>query len=149
MIVNCSNNLAVLVSSPTVISLVFDIQLDARLLPRTSTSFSARGLRGMDTAGASTNISTLVTTVLLTTVGLALLRRALNLPRIKIIVSPLRSVLPQLSPEQVAQLEYPPDIFPGARDVASPVSIIAFSCPNKLCLSHSNSTALVWLDPCL
>ncbi len=39
-----------------------------------------------------------------------------------IVRSPLRTVLPTLSPEEFAKLEYKPDNFPGARDVETPVS---------------------------
>ena len=38
----------------------------------------------------------------------------------KAIASPLSSLLPQLSESQVARLPYPPDFFPGARDVCTP-----------------------------
>jgi len=38
----------------------------------------------------------------------------------RIIPSPVESKLPKLSPEEVAELPYPPDALPGARDVKSP-----------------------------
>ena len=38
-----------------------------------------------------------------------------------IVRSPLRTLLPTLSPEEFAKLEYKPDNFPGARDVETPV----------------------------
>ena len=38
-----------------------------------------------------------------------------------IVRSPLRTLLPTLSPEEFAKLEYKPDSFPGARDVETPV----------------------------
>lgn len=59
---------------------------------------------------------------------LALFRWALYPHRPKTIAGPLRSVLPNLSSEQLARLDYPPDIFPGARDVQTPVS---GSCPSR------------------
>ena len=38
----------------------------------------------------------------------------------KVIPSPLKSLLPNLSPQEVTSLPYPPDAYPGIRDVASP-----------------------------
>lgn len=38
----------------------------------------------------------------------------------KVIPSPLKSLLPKLSPQEATSLPYPPDAFPGIRDVASP-----------------------------
>ena len=38
----------------------------------------------------------------------------------KVIPSPLKGLLPKLSPQEVASLPYPPDAYPGIRDVASP-----------------------------
>ena len=38
----------------------------------------------------------------------------------KAIPSPLQTLLPKLSERQIAELPYPPDFFPGARDVDSP-----------------------------
>jgi hypothetical protein len=38
-----------------------------------------------------------------------------------IILSPRATLLPNLSNEEKAALPYPPDLFPGARDVGSPV----------------------------
>lgn len=37
--------------------------------------------------------------------------------------SPLRTILPALSPDELAKLEYKPDNFPGARDVETPVGL--------------------------
>lgn len=36
------------------------------------------------------------------------------------IASPLSSLLPKLSKDQVDRLPYPPDFYPGARDVSTP-----------------------------
>ena len=36
------------------------------------------------------------------------------------IESPLQTLIPRMSDSQVARLPYPPDFFPGARDVATP-----------------------------
>ncbi len=38
----------------------------------------------------------------------------------QIIPSPVQSLLPKLSPEEARSLPYPPDAYPGIRDVASP-----------------------------
>ena len=38
----------------------------------------------------------------------------------EVVPSPLKSLLPNLSPQEAASLPYPPDAFPGIRDVASP-----------------------------
>jgi hypothetical protein len=42
----------------------------------------------------------------------------------RIIPSPVESKLPKLSPEEVAELPYPPDALPGARDVKSPYGTV-------------------------
>ncbi|KAF2823245.1 alpha/beta-hydrolase [Ophiobolus disseminans] len=42
----------------------------------------------------------------------------------RIIPSPVESKLPKLSPEEVAELPYPPDALPGARDVQSPYGTV-------------------------
>jgi hypothetical protein len=38
--------------------------------------------------------------------------------------SPLKSLLPRLSEEQISRLPYPIEVFPGARDVTSPYGSI-------------------------
>ena len=38
----------------------------------------------------------------------------------KVVPSPLKSLLPKLSPQEATSLPYPPDAYPGIRDVASP-----------------------------
>ena len=76
----------------------------------------------MTSAAATTATVTVAATAVAATAVLALLRWVLYPQRVKIIAGPLRSVLPKLSADQVAQLEYAPDIFPGARDVTTPVS---------------------------
>lgn len=42
----------------------------------------------------------------------------------RIIPSPAVTKLPKLSPEEVADLPYPPDALPGARDVKSPYGTV-------------------------
>jgi hypothetical protein len=49
-------------------------------------------------------------------------KRKLNPAPKQIIPSPRASLLPSLSKEGQEELPYPPDVFPGPRDVASPVS---------------------------
>ena len=61
-------------------------------------------------------------TALATAAVLAFLRWILHPRSAKVIPSPLRSVLPQLSSDEISRLDYTPDIFPGARDVTTPVS---------------------------
>jgi hypothetical protein len=48
-------------------------------------------------------------------------------PKPKLIPSPRETLLPTLTKAEQDLLSYPPDIFPGARDVTSPVSRITCS----------------------
>jgi hypothetical protein len=43
-------------------------------------------------------------------------------PKPKLIPSPRETLLPKITKEEQSQLSYPPDLFPGARDVTSPAS---------------------------
>ncbi|KAF2437030.1 alpha/beta-hydrolase, partial [Tothia fuscella] len=45
-------------------------------------------------------------------------------PEAHIVPSPLRTLLPNLSPESIRKLPYPPDLFPGARDFETPYGSI-------------------------
>ena len=63
-----------------------------------------------------------VTTSLATVAALALLCVALRQPQPQVFRSPLRTLIPTLSKEDLAKLDYSPDEFPGARDVDTPVS---------------------------
>jgi hypothetical protein len=65
-------------------------------------------------------ISTVATTLTLS----ALARNYMNPVPEPVIRSPNTTLLPELSKEEYDELPYPPDAFPGARDVASPVSVI-------------------------
>jgi hypothetical protein len=49
----------------------------------------------------------------------------------QIIPSPRASVLPGLSKEEQDELPYPPNLFPGARDVDSPVGPIHITCKQE------------------
>lgn len=51
-------------------------------------------------------------------------------PKPRIIPSPRETLLPKLTKEEQSQLTYPPDIFPGARDVPSRVSQFTWSSPS-------------------
>lgn len=51
---------------------------------------------------------------------LTLARRVLSPRRPATYPSPLKTLLPSLTPEEQVQLPYPPDFFPGARDVPTP-----------------------------
>lgn len=42
----------------------------------------------------------------------------------KTIASPRETLLPYLTPAQAATLPYPPDLFPGARDVETPYGVM-------------------------
>lgn len=64
---------------------------------------------------------TIAATAVTTTALIALVRWALYPHRERSIASPLRILLPNLAPDQSAQLDYAPDAFPGARDVDTPV----------------------------
>ena len=48
--------------------------------------------------------------------------------------SPLTTVLPKLSKQEVSKLPYPPDALPGARDVATPYGRIRVSI-GEMCLT--------------
>jgi hypothetical protein len=63
----------------------------------------------------------------------------------RIIPSPVESKLPKLSPEEVAELPYPPDALPGARDVKSPYGTVRIyewgpEDGDKILLIHGIST---------
>jgi hypothetical protein len=68
-------------------------------------------------------ITSSVVTTLAVTITLARLAFTSTSPPPKqIISSPRETLLPRLSKEEQELLAYPPDVFPGARDVSSPVS---------------------------
>lgn len=65
---------------------------------------------------------TLATTTAMATTSLIVLARIALWPRKQAVLkSPLRTVMPRLSSEELAGLAYVPDSFPGARDVDTPV----------------------------
>ena len=65
-------------------------------------------------------------TLTVTGISIAVLYRlykstaATNAPFVKAIPSPLTTLLPTLSTSSIDDLPYPPNTFPGARDVESP-----------------------------
>ena len=75
---------------------------------------------------SSREISYSVLTLTATGISIAVLYRlykstaAINEHFVKSIPSPLTTLLPTLSTSQADDLPYPPDTFPGARDVESP-----------------------------
>jgi hypothetical protein len=75
---------------------------------------------GSETEGSSTGLI-VAGTAIATTALLSLLRNYLWPTPPKIDPSPLRTILPKLSPAELDKLEYKPDNFPGARDVETPV----------------------------
>ena len=64
----------------------------------------------------------IASTVVATVALLPVVRRALWPTHPKIIPSPLSTLIPRLSDEEMKRLEYKPEAFPGARDVLTPVS---------------------------
>ncbi|PSR99398.1 Alpha/Beta hydrolase protein [Coniella lustricola] len=105
------------------------------------------------------NRATINTWTIIFTTALALVLPALLLTlakrlayptRPKIYPSPLRTLLPQLSAEQQSALLYPPDYFPGARDVVTPygsVRCYEFGPANgrRVLLMHGISTSCMTL----
>lgn len=70
---------------------------------------------------APPDTSVLVVTAAVTTASLyAVLNRIIHPRRPAVLPSPLSTHISRLSPEEQSQLLYPPDYFPGARDVPTP-----------------------------
>jgi len=74
-----------------------------------------------DAAGAGSSAVIVASTVVVTAALLSLLKRALWPAHTAILPSPLRTLIPRLSREEMESLEYKPDAYPGARDVETPV----------------------------
>ncbi len=68
--------------------------------------------------------STIITisATIFTTLAVLSATRAISRGRLRIIKSPATTLLPTLSKQEIAELPYPPDAYPGARDVDTPVS---------------------------
>jgi hypothetical protein len=74
-----------------------------------------------DAAGVGSPAVIVATTVVVTASLLSLLKRALWPAHAAILPSPLRTLIPRLSREEMESLEYKPDAYPGTRDVETPV----------------------------
>lgn len=73
-------------------------------------------------AATSSTLSIVTATLLVTLTTMYVLRRTFTLVRQPVEPSPLRTVIPRLSKDELERLEYRPDELPGARDVMTPVS---------------------------
>jgi hypothetical protein len=70
------------------------------------------------------NLSLILGTSIATTLGIiAVTKLTFNSTPKKIIPSPRATTLPQIPRTEYKDLPYPPDAFPGSRDVTSPVCI--------------------------
>ncbi|QPH01714.1 hypothetical protein C2857_005917 [Epichloe festucae Fl1] len=93
-----------------------------------------------------------VTTTAMATTSLIVLARIALWPRKRAVLkSPLRTVMPRLSSEELAGLAYVPDSFPGARDVDTPYGTIrAYEFGpqrgQKVLLVHGISTSCITLS---
>ena len=67
--------------------------------------------------------TTVLATVIATFAALSFLRFAMQPSRPQIHQSPLRTLIPTLSKDELSKLDYSPDEFPGARDVITPVNL--------------------------
>ena len=73
-------------------------------------------------------------------------------PRQPTIPSPRDTLLPHLSAEQAANLPYPPDLLPGARDVATPYGVMRVyewgpETGDKVIFIHGDATPAPILGP--
>lgn len=85
---------------------------------RTMAHIISNAFRLKSEAGATPII---VATVITTFVAITASRFAFQKKKIKVIKSPAATLLPTLSQAEKEALPYPPDAFPGGRDVESPV----------------------------
>ena len=67
--------------------------------------------------------------VITTFAVLTVSRLALQGKQQKIIRSPRETLLPKLTEAEIAELDYPPDVLPGSRDVDSPVCVTPYHYP--------------------
>jgi len=70
----------------------------------------------------STTVVFGTTAALATVATLYLAKYALYPPKKSVIPSPLKTTIPYLTPTEVEGLGYRPGMFPGGRDVETPVS---------------------------
>lgn len=95
-------------------------------------------------------IWTALATVTLATLSLAL-RLARQAPP-RTLPSPRDTLLPKISPTEAADLPYPPDILPGARDVATPYGVMRVyewgpKDGDKVLFIHGDTTPAPMLGP--
>lgn len=98
----------------------------------------------------SSSIWTALAVVAMASISLAFRRARQPLPRT--ISSPRDTLLPQISPKQAASLPYPPDLLPGARDVATPYGVMRVyewgpMNGDKVVLIHGDTTPAPMLGP--
>ena len=89
-----------------------------------------------------TRIGLIVGSSVATTLAVAIARLAFHSTPTKIIASPRATLLPKLSKAEQEELPYPPDVFPGARDVDSPVSRHVLVLALHFMISHILSIVL-------
>lgn len=99
---------------------------------------------------APSTLLTITTTVAVTVSVLALADRLFHPRRPSVLPSPLKTLLPRLTPAQQAELLYPPDYFPGARDVPTPYGSMRCyefgpAAGRKVLLLHGISTSCMTL----
>lgn len=74
------------------------------------------------------------TTAAVATASLIVVAKATLWPRRRSVLrSPLKTVLPRASREELSELVYLPDAFPGARDVETPVWFFIFLFGGEVC----------------
>ena len=83
---------------------------------------------------------------------LSLVLRPTRPPPRRTIPSPRDTLLPQISPKQAAALPYPPNLLPGARDVATPYGVMrvyewGLEDGEKVLFIHGDSTPAPMLGP--
>lgn len=99
----------------------------------------------------SSDTSMLVITTAVTTASLyAILNRIIHPRRPTVLPSPLSTHISRLSPEESSQLLYPPEYFPGARDVPTPYGSVRCyefgpASGRKVLLVHGISTSCMTL----
>lgn len=83
---------------------------------------------------------------------LMLILRLARLPLQQTIPSPRDTLLPKISLKQAAALPYPPDLLPGARDVATPYGVMRVyewgpKDGEKMLFIHGDTTPAPMLGP--
>ncbi|KAH8196875.1 hypothetical protein TruAng_008957 [Truncatella angustata] len=99
----------------------------------------------------TSTVAIIVTTVVSTITLFAVTRWALNPRRQPILAGPLTTTIPKLSKEELAQVPYQPNHFPGARDVVTPygnIRVYEFGPEDgrKVLFLHGISTSCMTLN---